>query len=241
MDQYVNDNTKPSTSAIRAGNGFLGDGVSHRTKRLFAVHGVVTAAAAVIFFGSPPALADPVDMARQHYSKVTRDGWNLDISIQGERINSVPNLAAAVNSREAFVTFSATATATGGSVPITDSVFVAGYQLGCQTDVSSGLQIGGVGSIRAAGINRSTPHQPGHRSFGERRSGGRHQRIRPDYPATRCAIVDLPMSNMALNNQGTAMLDVDNIHIKAEATDATQIIDRVRGMQTAHVPAHLSA
>jgi hypothetical protein len=147
MDQHVNDNTKPSTSAIRAGNGFFGDGVSHRTKRLFAVHGVVTAAAAVIFFGSPPALADPVDVAPQHYSKVIRDGWNLDILIQGERINSVPNLAAAVNSREAFVTVSATATATGGLVPITDSVFVVGYQLGCQTDVSSGLQIGGVGSI----------------------------------------------------------------------------------------------
>jgi hypothetical protein len=54
-------------------------------------------------------------------------------------------------------------------------------------------------------------------------------------------IVDLPMSNMAFNNQGTAMLDVDNIHIKAEATDAAQIIDRIRGMQTAHVPVHLSA
>jgi hypothetical protein len=48
----------------------------------------------------PPAHAQPVDMAPQHYSKATRDGWNLNISIEGERINSVPNLAAMANSRE---------------------------------------------------------------------------------------------------------------------------------------------
>jgi MspA len=63
----------------------------------------------------PPARAEPVDMAPQHYSKATRDGWNLNISIEGERINSIPNLAAAANSREAFVTLSATATATAGT------------------------------------------------------------------------------------------------------------------------------
>ena len=43
-----------------------------------------------------------------------RDGWHLNLSIDNERVNSVPNLAAALNSREGFVTLSATATATGG-------------------------------------------------------------------------------------------------------------------------------
>src|SRR5258707_5053550 len=97
-----------------------------------------------------PAQAEPVDMATQQYSKTTRDGWHLTLSIDNERVNSVPNLAAAVNSREGFVTLSATATAAGGSAPITDSLFIAGYQLGCQSDVSSGLGIGGIASANAS-------------------------------------------------------------------------------------------
>lgn len=88
------------------------------------------------------AIAEPIDMAPQLYSRTTRDGWRLEIRLDNERVNSVPNLAAATNSREAFVTLSGTATATGGTNPITDSLFLIGYQLGCQSDVSSGLQIG---------------------------------------------------------------------------------------------------
>src|SRR6476646_408704 len=96
------------------------------------------------------AQAEPVDMANQQYAKTTRDGWHLTLSIDNERVNSVPNLAAALNSREGFVTLSATATATGGSAPITDSLFIAGYPLGCQSDVSSGLGIGGIASANAS-------------------------------------------------------------------------------------------
>jgi hypothetical protein len=73
-----------------------------------------------------PVAAEPVDMAPQYYSKQTRDGWQLSISIEGERINSVPNLAAATNSREGFVTLAATATAVGGATPIT----VGGFRRG---------------------------------------------------------------------------------------------------------------
>lgn len=113
-------------------------------KRVGAVMALVTA---ICTFATAPAHADPVAMAPQTYTKVTRDGWTLVIRIDHETINSVPNLAEASNSREAFVTFDATAVATGGSAPITDSLFIAGYQLGCQTDVSSGLQIGGTGVV----------------------------------------------------------------------------------------------
>ena len=68
-----------------------------------------------------PAWAEPVDLATQQYSKTTRDGWHLTLLIDNERVNSVPNLAAALNSREGFVTLSATATATGGSARPTAS------------------------------------------------------------------------------------------------------------------------
>jgi hypothetical protein len=47
---------------------------------------------------SAPAHAEPMNMATQQYSKTTRDGWQLMLSIDNERVNSVPNLAAAVNS-----------------------------------------------------------------------------------------------------------------------------------------------
>lgn len=163
--------------------------------------GVFIAVLALALLSSPPAHADPgvdmapgVEMAPKHYSKATRDGWNLNIAIDGERIDSVPNLADAVNSREAFVTFSATATASGGSSPITDSLFIAGYQLGCQSDVSTGTQIGGEGAIGITGGLTGwvqTLIQPGE-------------------------IVDLPLTNMALDKGGRAMLDVDSIHLKVD-------------------------
>lgn len=89
-------------------------------KRVGAVMALVTA---ICTFATAPAHADPVAMAPQTYTKVTRDGWTLVIRIDHETINSVPNLAEASNSREAFVTFDATAVATGGSAPITDSLF----------------------------------------------------------------------------------------------------------------------
>lgn len=83
-------------------------------KRVGAVMALVTA---ICTFATAPAHADPVAMAPQTYTKVTRDGWTLVIRIDHETINSVPNLAEASNSREAFVTFDATAVATGGSGP----------------------------------------------------------------------------------------------------------------------------
>jgi hypothetical protein len=152
-----------------------------------------------------PAQAEPVDLANQQYSKTTRDGWHLTLSIDNERVNSVPNLAAAVNSREGFVTLSATETATGGSAPITDSLFTAGYQLGCQSDVSSGLGIGGIASANAS------VGMPSGVNVGGGLTGFIQTVIQPG------VITELPMANMALGDDGRAMLDIDNIHIKADA------------------------
>lgn len=69
-------------------------------------------------------------MTPQNEVKVTRGGWSLNLVLAAETVNPVPNLAAAANSREAFVTFEATETASGGKSAMTDSMFVAGYQLG---------------------------------------------------------------------------------------------------------------
>ncbi|WP_280825324.1 MspA family porin [Mycobacterium sp. OTB74] len=156
---------------------------------------------------STPAHADVVPMAPQVYTKVSRDGWHMQIKISDESINSVPNLAAAVNSREGFVTASGTATATGGSSPITDSIFILGYQLGCQSDVSTGLQLGGTAGVAPAASIGSTTAIGGTAGI----AGFVQTVVQPG------VIVDLPLANMSLDDSGTAMLDIDNIHIKADA------------------------
>ncbi len=159
-----------------------------------------------------PAHADPTPMPPQVYEKNTRDGWHLQIRIDDEVINSVPNLAAASNSREGFVTASGTATATGGSSPITDSIFILGYQLGCQSDVSTGLQLGGTGGIAPIGSIGIGQNVTG-ASLGiaSGAAGFVQTVVQPG------VIVDLPLANMTLSNGGKAMLDIDNIHIKADA------------------------
>ncbi|MUL46333.1 MspA family porin [Mycobacterium sp. CBMA293] len=145
-------------------------------------------------------------MAPQVYDKVTADGWHLDIRIHDETVNSVPNLAAAANSREAFVTATATATATGGSGAIQDSLFILGYQLGCQSDVSAGLVMGGTGGI-AGSVGLPSPVVGA--SAGA--AGFLETILQPG------VIVDLPMTNMALNPGGTSTLSIDNLHVKADA------------------------
>jgi hypothetical protein len=174
-----------------------------------------------------PAEAEPVDLATQQYSKTTRDGWHLTLSIDNERVNSVPNLAAALNSREGFVTLSATATASGRSAPITDSLFIAGYQLGCQSDVSSGLGIGGIASANASvGV-------PSGVNVGGGLTGFIQTVIQPG------VITELPMANMALSD-GRAMLDIDNVHIKADACGGDVTIRSYAYLRISTAAAHSS-
>ncbi|WP_396885394.1 MspA family porin [Mycolicibacterium sp. CBMA 226] len=154
----------------------------------------------------PDANADPINMAPQVYSKVSDDGWHLNIRIHDEVVNPVPNLAAAANSREAFVTVTANATAVGGSSPLQDSLFILGYQLGCQSDVSAGLVLGGTGGVSGS-IGLPSPVIGGTAGA----AGFLETIVQPG------VIVDLPMTNMALSKGNTGSLSVDNLHVKADA------------------------
>lgn len=163
--------------------------------------------------GLSPAQAEPVAMAPKSFDKVSRDGWQLNLRLDSETVNSVPNLANAKNSREGFVTVAATATATGGSSPITDSLFVVGYQLGCQSDVSSGLQLGGTAGAAPEGALGVGGGDPISANVGASAgvAGFVQTVVQPG------VIVDLPLSNMTLSSGGQGFLDLDNIHIKADA------------------------
>lgn len=172
---------------------------------------MVTATAVTLGAG-PAAHAEPVAMNPQSYDKTSRDGWLLNITLDHEVVNSVPNLAGAANSREAFVTVSGTATATDGASPITDSVFIVGYQLGCVSDVSTGLQIGGTAGAAPQAEVGAGGGEPVSASAGNAGGGAGYVQtvLQPG------VIVDLPLSNMALSDAGRAMIDIDNIHIKAD-------------------------
>ncbi|MGR6977510.1 MspA family porin [Mycobacteroides abscessus] len=156
--------------------------------------------------------AEPQEMAPRNEVKLTRGGWSLNLTLANEVVNSVPNLAAAANSREAFVTFEATAAVSGGRSPLTDSAFVAGYQLGCQVDVSSGLQLGGAASIAPSGaVGVSGTGPAANVGLGGGLSGYLQTNLQPG------VITDLPMGSMPLGAAGFGMLDVTSIHVKADA------------------------
>lgn len=160
----------------------------------------------------PRCRAEPRELPGQNEVKVTRSGWKLNLILANETVNSVPNLAAAANSREAFVSFEATATAGGGQPPIADSMIVAGYQLGCQVDVSSGLQLGGaIAMAPAAAVGVSSTGPSANAGVGGGSSGYLQTNLQPG------VIADLPMASMPLGSAGYGMLDVTNLHIKADA------------------------
>ncbi|WP_228836960.1 MspA family porin [Nocardia brasiliensis] len=70
-------------------------------------------------------------------------GWQLSVTKTRETLDSYPNLAATMFTREGFVAVKATAEITGtGRQPVTAGALSLGYQIGCQVDVSNGLTLG---------------------------------------------------------------------------------------------------
>jgi hypothetical protein len=173
--------------------------------------GALALSVAALAIGVGAARADVAPMAPQTRSRTTVDGWMLSVSLSGESINAVPNLADAQNSREAFVTLSADAHIDGsGSHPITAGSFVAGYEVGCQIDVSQGLQIGGITQIAGTvGANLGTA--PGLQAGGTGDLGGYMQTdLQPG------VITTIPMGTMALVAH-FGHLDMQDVHLKVDA------------------------
>ncbi|MGV0605745.1 MspA family porin [Mycolicibacterium sp. XJ2] len=93
--------------------------------------------------GNGAAAAEPLPIADVTRSAYTGDGWQLSSSLTNMAVNSVPNMAATAFTREGFVTGKATAAIHGaGIVPVNSGVLVLGVQLGCQIDLSQGMDLG---------------------------------------------------------------------------------------------------
>jgi hypothetical protein len=93
---------------------------------------------------------------------------------------------------------------------MTDSSFVAGYQLGCQVDVSSGVQVGAGAKAPSASVGIAS-ESGASAGVGGGLTGYVQTNLQPG------VITDLPMASMPLGPQGLGMLDVTNLHIKADA------------------------
>lgn len=107
-----------------------------------------SAGVAVILMGSavslPLAGADPESMPDQYQQFVTDDGWTVGLTMTNEVIDHIDNIAGASNSWQARVSYRAEATITGqGSAVIQDAQLETGYFVGCRTDSSSGVELGG--------------------------------------------------------------------------------------------------
>jgi hypothetical protein len=97
------------------------------------------------------AAADPVPVDDVTRSADTDDGWTLSATLTGMTINSVPNMAATLLTKEAFISGKAVAKIDGdGKVSVNSGNLLMGVQLGCQLDLSQG---GNVGLSGSAGLN----------------------------------------------------------------------------------------
>ncbi len=98
----------------------------------------------LLMAAEPLAIADPQVMPFKQQQYVTADGWTVDITLSNEIIDHIDNLAGASNSWQARVSLRAEANITGsGSSPIQDGQLESGYFVGCRTDSSPGVELGG--------------------------------------------------------------------------------------------------
>lgn len=87
--------------------------------------------------------AAPNSFADRSVTKVTDDGWRVTAVKAQEKVRSVPPLNQSSLTREGFMSLKGQAViAGGGRVAVDAGTVTAGYQIGCNTDVTSGLTMG---------------------------------------------------------------------------------------------------
>jgi hypothetical protein len=120
---------------------------------------VVALICTAISVGAHVAAADPVPVADVTQSADTDTGWHLTATLTNQTINSVPNMAATGFTREGFLSGKAIAKIDGdGKVPVMSGNVILAAQLGCQIDLSQGVNLSVGGDIGiSVGFNPFTP------------------------------------------------------------------------------------
>jgi hypothetical protein len=105
---------------------------------------VAAALAIAGVWGVAVSAATPQQMPDRWTQFVTDDGWVIDVNTTNEVIDHIDNLAGASNSWQARVTLRSEARISGqGSAVIQDAQLESGYFVGCRTDSSAGVEVGG--------------------------------------------------------------------------------------------------
>ncbi|MGZ8178047.1 MspA family porin [Williamsia sp. SKLECPSW1] len=95
--------------------------------------------------------------ADRSVTRTTDDGWVVTATKARESVRSVPPLNQSPWTREGFVSLRAAGSIAGaGRSPVTSGTVTGGFQVGCNTDVTSGATIGIAGGPNAT-LNVSYP------------------------------------------------------------------------------------
>ncbi|UEA60039.1 MspA family porin [Gordonia otitidis] len=152
------------------------------------------------------AEAAPNSFADRSVSKVTADGWRITATKAGERIRSVPPLNQSPWTREGFLSLDGEASISGsGKVAVTAGTVSSGWQLGCNTDVTSGVTLG----VTAGPTAQMSITYPPALVLGAQ--------VLPNISATLKpgTIADIPFGTKKLATS-TAGTELDDVHVKVD-------------------------
>ncbi|WHU46508.1 MspA family porin [Gordonia sp. L191] len=150
--------------------------------------------------------ASPNTFADRQASKVTDDGWRVTAIKSQEQVRSVPPLNQSSWTREGFLSLKGEAAIGGtGAVPIQSGTVAAGFQIGCNTDVTSGVTVG-VSGGPSANLNVSYPPAV---TIGATVTPNIATTLRPG------TIADIPFGSKKMQT-GKAGITADGVHVKVD-------------------------
>ncbi|GAC67316.1 MspA family porin [Gordonia soli] len=174
-----------------------------------AVSGVAAATIAVGVLtgaGAGPVVAAPDSFGDRSVSKVTEDGWRVTAVKAEERVRSVAPLNQSTWTREGFLSLRGEGRISGaGRVAVSAGTVRAGFQIGCNTDVTSGLTLG----VTAGPTAQMSISWPPALIVGAQASGNVSTTLKPG------TIADIAFGVKRLAGP-RAGLTVDGVHVKVD-------------------------
>ncbi len=182
----------------------VGDGV-RTTVRRRVVSGVV-AAAVMVGLAAGAGTAAPATFPDHQVSKTTADGWRVTAIKADEEVRSVAPLNQSPWTREGFLSLRGEGRITGaGRIAVSAGTVTAGFQIGCNTDVTSGITLG----VTAGPTAQMSISWPPALIVGAQASGNISTTLKPG------TIADIPFGTKKLADP-TAGLTVDGVHVKVD-------------------------
>lgn len=161
---------------------------------------------AALVTGAGVGLAAPNSFADRSVSKTTDDGWRVTAVKAQEKVRSVAPLNQSSWTREGFLSLKGRALISGsGRAPVDAGTLTIGFQIGCNTDVTSGITVGVMGGPTA---QMSISYPP---------AAIIGAQVMPNVSATLKpgTITDIPFGTKKLAGP-SAGLTLDGVHVKVD-------------------------